>query len=94
MEVSLQLMNIFQRPNYDATTFVQGGTFRNASKWDWYGASISFVKRFGNQKVKENTKTDVEKKTAAVKIILMLNFSIDDGLIFIVRFFIYIFNLS
>jgi ferric enterobactin receptor len=61
MEVSLQLMNIFQRPNYDATTFVQGGTFRNASKWDWYGASISFVKRFGNQKVKENTKTDVEK---------------------------------
>lgn len=61
MEVSLQLMNIFQRPNYDATTYVQGGTFRNSSKWDWYGASISFVKRFGNQKVKENTKTDVEK---------------------------------
>lgn len=61
MEVSLQLMNIFQRPNYDATTYVQGGTFRNASKWDWYGASISFVKRFGNQKVKENIKTDVEK---------------------------------
>lgn len=61
MEVSLQLMNIFQRPNYDATTYTQGGTFRNASKWDWYGASISFVKRFGNQKVKENTKTDVEK---------------------------------
>lgn len=61
MEVSLQLMNIFQRPNYDATTYVQGGTFRNTSKWDWYGASISFVKRFGNQKVKENTKTDVEK---------------------------------
>jgi hypothetical protein len=28
---------------------------------DWYGASISFVKRFGNQKVKENTKTDAEK---------------------------------
>ncbi len=61
MEVSLQLMNIFQRPNYDATTYVQGGTFRNSSKWDWYGFSISFVKRFGNQKVKENTKTDVEK---------------------------------
>lgn len=61
MEVSLQLMNIFQRPNYDATTYTQGGTFRNASKWDWYGASISFVKRFGNQKVKENTKTDAEK---------------------------------
>jgi ferric enterobactin receptor len=61
MEVSLQLMNIFQRPNYDATTFIQGGYVRSTSKWDWYGASISFVKRFGNQKVKENTKTDVEK---------------------------------
>lgn len=61
MEVSLQLMNIFQRPNYDATTYNQQGYVRNASKWDWYGASISFVKRFGNQKVKENTKTDVEK---------------------------------
>ncbi|WP_294220423.1 outer membrane beta-barrel protein [uncultured Chryseobacterium sp.] len=61
MEVSLQLMNIFKRPNYDATTYVQSGTFRNSSKWDWYGFSISFVKRFGNQKVKENTKTDVEK---------------------------------
>lgn len=61
MEVSLQLMNIFKRPNYDATTYNQGGYVRSASKWDWYGASISFVKRFGNQKVKENTKTDVEK---------------------------------
>lgn len=61
MEVSLQLMNIFQRPNYDATTYNQQGFVRSASKWDWYGASISFVKRFGNQKVKENTKTDVEK---------------------------------
>ncbi|WP_294312967.1 outer membrane beta-barrel protein [uncultured Chryseobacterium sp.] len=61
MEVSLQLMNIFKRPNYDATTYVQSGTFRNSSKWDWYGFSISFVKRFGNQKVKANTKTDVEK---------------------------------
>ncbi len=67
MEVSLQLMNIFQRPNYDATTFVQGGTFRNASKWDWYGASISFVKRFGNQKVKDNIKTDVEKSEGGGK---------------------------
>ncbi|MEY8761396.1 outer membrane beta-barrel protein [Chryseobacterium tongliaoense] len=61
MEVSLQLMNIFQRPNFDATTYSQTGTFRNASKSDWYGFSLSFVKRFGNQKVKENTKTDVEK---------------------------------
>ncbi|MCJ8154391.1 outer membrane beta-barrel protein [Chryseobacterium sp. SSA4.19] len=61
MEVSLQLMNIFQRPNYDATTYNQQGYVRSISKWDWYGASISFVKRFGNQKVKENTKTDAEK---------------------------------
>ncbi len=61
MEVSLQLMNIFQRPNYNATTYNSTGYVTSASKWDWYGASISFVKRFGNQKVKENTKTDVEK---------------------------------
>ncbi len=61
MEVSLQLMNIFKRPNYDATSYNQSGFTRSSSKWDWYGASISFVKRFGNQKVKENTKTDVEK---------------------------------
>lgn len=61
MEVSLQLMNIFQRPNYDATTYSRDAYVRSISKWDWYGASISFVKRFGNQKVKENTKTDVEK---------------------------------
>jgi len=67
MEVSLQLMNIFQRPNYDATSYVQGGYVRSTSKWDWYGASISFVKRFGNQKVKENTKTDVEKSGGSGK---------------------------
>ncbi|MDH6252510.1 ferric enterobactin receptor [Chryseobacterium sp. H1D6B] len=61
MEVSLQLMNIFQRPNFDATTYSPAGTFRNSSQSDWYGFSLSFVKRFGNQKVKGNTKTDVEK---------------------------------
>lgn len=61
MEVSLQLMNIFQRPNFDSTTFSQVGTFRNSTQSDWYGFSLSFVKRFGNQKVKTNTKTDVEK---------------------------------
>lgn len=61
MEVSLQLMNIFQRPNFDSTTFSQIGTFRNSTQSDWYGFSLSFVKRFGNQKVKTNTKTDVEK---------------------------------
>ncbi|MBK1895386.1 outer membrane beta-barrel family protein [Chryseobacterium paridis] len=61
MEVSLQLMNIFQRPNFDSTTFNQVGTVRNSTQSDWYGFSLSFVKRFGNQKVKANTKTDVEK---------------------------------
>jgi len=61
MEASLQLMNIFQRPNFDATTFSPQGTFRNSSQSDWYGVSLTFVKRFGNQKVKGNTKTDVEK---------------------------------
>jgi len=54
-------MNIFQRPNFDVTTFSQTGTFRNSVRSDWYGFSLSFVKRFGNQKVKENSKTDVEK---------------------------------
>lgn len=63
MEVSLQLMNIFSRPNFDATTYSQYGTFRSALKSDWYGFSLSFVKRFGNQKVKGNTKTDVEKNS-------------------------------
>lgn len=61
MEASLQLMNIFQRPNFDSTTFSPKGTFRNSSQSDWYGVSLTFVKRFGNQKVKGNTKTDVEK---------------------------------
>ena len=61
MEVSLQLMNIFSRPNFDSTTYNQSGTFRNINSSDWYGCSLTFVKRFGNQKVKENTKTDVEK---------------------------------
>ncbi|CAD0220152.1 outer membrane beta-barrel family protein [Chryseobacterium sp. D764] len=61
MELSMQLMNIFKRPYGDNTTYSQDGTFREYSKWDWYGVSLTFVKRFGNQKVKENTKTDVEK---------------------------------
>jgi len=61
MELSLQLMNIFGRPNFDSTTYSQIGSFRNTSKSDWHGISLTFVKRFGNQKVKENTKTDVEK---------------------------------
>ncbi|SHK74739.1 Outer membrane receptor proteins, mostly Fe transport [Chryseobacterium polytrichastri] len=61
IETSVQLMNIFKRPVYDGTTFSNIGTTQNYSRWDWYGVSLSFVKRFGNQKVKDNTKTDVEK---------------------------------
>lgn len=67
MEASLQLMNIFQRPNFDTTTFSPIGTFRSSTRSDWYGVSLSFVKRFGNQKVKGNTKTDVEKNSGGEK---------------------------
>ncbi|AZA77264.1 TonB-dependent receptor [Chryseobacterium sp. G0186] len=67
MEVSLQLMNIFKRPYGDNTTYSQDGTYRDYSKWDWYGVSLTFVKRFGNQKVKGNTKTDVEKNSGGGK---------------------------
>ncbi|KMQ58620.1 TonB-dependent receptor [Chryseobacterium angstadtii] len=67
MEVSLQLMNIFNRPIFDNTTYSQDGTFRSALRSDWYGFSLSFVKRFGNQKVKGNTKTDVEKNSGGGK---------------------------
>nr|WP_315034065.1 outer membrane beta-barrel family protein [uncultured Chryseobacterium sp.] len=67
MELSMQLMNIFKRPYADNTTYSPDGTFREYSKWDWYGVSLTFVKRFGNQKVKENTKTDVEKNSGGGK---------------------------
>ncbi|WP_080778088.1 outer membrane beta-barrel family protein [Chryseobacterium phocaeense] len=67
VEVSLQLMNIFSRPIFDNTTYSQTGTFRSAMRSDWYGFSLSFVKRFGNQKVKGNTKTDVEKNSGGGK---------------------------
>lgn len=67
MEASLQLMNIFKRPFADNTTYSQVGTFRDYQKWDWYGVAVTFVKRFGNQKVKENTKTDVEKNSGGAK---------------------------
>lgn len=67
MELSMQLMNIFKRPYADNTTYSPDGTFRQYSKWDWYGVSLTFVKRFGNQKVKENTKTDVEKNAGGGK---------------------------
>lgn len=67
MEVSLQLMNIFSRPVFDNTSYSQQGTIRNSTRSDWYGFSLSFVKRFGNQKVKGNTKTDVEKNSGGGK---------------------------
>lgn len=67
IETSLQLMNIFKRPSMNTTTFSQIGSFQNTNKWDWYGFSLTFVKRFGNQKVKENTKTDVEKNSGGSK---------------------------
>ena len=67
IETSLQLMNIFKRPSMNTTTYTQIGTVKSYNKWDWYGFSLTFVKRFGNQKVKENTKTDVEKDAGGAK---------------------------
>lgn len=67
IETSLQFMNIFKRPSMNSTTYSQIGTFQNYNIWDWYGVSLTFVKRFGNQKVKENTKTDVEKNSGGGK---------------------------
>lgn len=67
MEASVQFNNIFLRPVFDRTTYSQIGTMRNVMKSDWYGASFTLTKRFGNQKVKENTKTDVEKNQGGAK---------------------------
>lgn len=67
MEASLKFNNIFQKPNFDVTTYSAIGTFRNLTNYDWHGISLSFVKRFGNQKVKENTKTNVEKDSGGGK---------------------------
>ena len=67
IETSLQLINIFKRPSMNTTTFSQIGSFQSTQKWDWYGFSLTFVKRFGNQKVKENSKTDVEKNSGGSK---------------------------
>lgn len=67
MEVSVQLNNIFKRPIFDQTTYSPIGTFRTEFRSDWHGFSISFIKRFGNQKVKENTKKDVEKNQGGAK---------------------------
>jgi hypothetical protein len=54
-------------PNYDNTTFSEIGKFRNSSTWDNRGITLSIVKRFGNQKVKENSKTNVEKDSGGSK---------------------------
>lgn len=67
MEVSLRLNNIFLKPSSDVTTFAPIGTFKNLSTYDWYGIGFSLVKRFGNQKVKENSKTNVEKESGGGK---------------------------
>ena len=67
MEVSLRLNNIFVKPSSDVTTFAPIGTFRSASTYDWYGIGFSLVKRFRNQKVKENSKTNVEKESGGGK---------------------------
>lgn len=67
MEASIRLNNIFKRPGFTGTTYSPIGTVWQSSKWDWYGVSLSFIKRFGNQKVKENSKTDVEKESGGGK---------------------------
>ncbi|WP_300670463.1 outer membrane beta-barrel family protein [Soonwooa sp.] len=67
LETSVQFNNIFLRPVFDRTTYSQAGTIRNINTSDWYGASLTITKRFGNQKVKENTKTDVEKNQGGGK---------------------------
>ena len=67
MEATIRLNNIFMRPHFDNTTYSSIGTFRNSTIWDWHGISFSLVKRFGNQKVKENSKTNVEKDSGGGK---------------------------
>ena len=67
MEATMRLNNFLWRPNSDQTTFTPIGTFRSASRTNWYGITLSFVKRFGNQKVKENSKTNVEKDSGGGK---------------------------
>ncbi|MGA9212811.1 outer membrane beta-barrel family protein [Kaistella sp.] len=67
LETTLRLVNPFAKLNFDNTTYAPIGTFRNFSQVDYHGVSITLVKRFGNQKVKENTKTDVEKESGGGK---------------------------
>lgn len=67
VESTVRMMNIFHRLKFDRTTFAPIGSFRNVSQPDYYGVSLSLVKRFGNQKVKESSKTDVEKESGGGK---------------------------
>ena len=67
IEATVRLNNIFMKPSFDSTTFAPIGTFRSKGEFDWYGIAFSLVKRFGNQKVKENTKTNVEKDGGGAK---------------------------
>lgn len=67
MEAGIRLNNIFRRPGNDFVSYSPIGAFKNVGKWDWYGLNVSFVKRFGNQKVKESTKQNVEKESGGGK---------------------------
>lgn len=67
MEATVRLNNFIVKPNFDNTTYTPIGQFRNNFASDWYGVSFSLVKRFGNQKVKENMKTNVEKDSGGAK---------------------------
>lgn len=67
MEAGIRFNNIFQRPGNDYVTYSPIGTFRSVNKWDWYGVNLSFVKRFGNQKVKDTSKSNVEKESGGKK---------------------------
>lgn len=67
LETTVRLINPFAKLKFDNTTYAPIGTFRNISELDYHGVSLSIIKRFGNQKVKENTKTDAEKESGGGK---------------------------
>ena len=67
MEASIQANNVFQKPVFDVTRYSQMGVFKTFNKSDFRGISFTLTKRFGNQKVKENSKTDVEKNQGGGK---------------------------
>ena len=67
LETTLRFVNPFAKLKFDNTTYAPIGTFSTKSELDYHGFSFSIVKRFGNQKVKENTKTEVEKESGGGK---------------------------